>query len=283
MAACNPIGNPSSPQMVNWSSGSPITNVAHISANGDADVVVVTEDGKAYSGYYSSVSETPIIDSGAISSTGGKHPMCILTGDANSKDVLCGHNGQLSRPGLPSDFNAVQISASYGFICALNTDGEVWCWNDGGNSGGGLSSVLSDTPSKFPFDEPMVFVSAGQNSVCGIRQSGGLKCKFSYYDARYLPAISQSSLAETPDDFMPNAIAFQATYGKGVVINKDGSAVYLPGENGLSGVGNVVSAGGHRGAITVVNDAGDVFLVDGGNATQVNSSYRAEAASCALQ
>jgi hypothetical protein len=281
-AACHTKDSPTVSKAVTWAGGSPVTNIAHISTSGDNTAIVVTDDGKAYAGSFSNLPTTPVIESGAIAGTGGKNPLCIMTGTASKKDVVCGTANSLSRPALPSGFNVAQVSASYGFVCALNTDGDVWCWNNGGNSGGGLQSVITDTPSKFPFTEPMAFISAGQNSLCGIKRSGGVKCKFSYYDARYLPAKAEANLAETPDDFLPNAVAFQATYGKGVAINKDGSAVYFPGAVTLSGITGAVAAGGHREAIAVINSAGDVYSVNGGTVTQINTSTKVEAASCSL-
>lgn len=280
-AACHTKDSPTNSSTVTWAGGSPVTDIAHISTAGDSNAIVVTEDGQAYYGDYRNLPTTPVVDSGAISGTGGKNPSCLLTGTATQKDVLClGNNGAPSRPALPSDFNAVQISASYGFVCALNTDGEVWCWESGGNHS--LSGAISSTPSKFPFDEPMIFVSSGQNSVCGIKQSGGAKCKFAYYDARYLPAIAAASIAETPDDFLPNAIAFQATWGKGVAINEDGSAVYFPDAVNLGSISGAVAAGGHREALSVVTADGDIYSVDGGSATQISTPAKVEAGACPL-
>lgn len=282
MAVCNPIGNPGSPLLVKWSDGSPVTNVAHINSTIDTDVIVITDDGKAYGGNANSVSRTPIVDSGAVAATGGKHPRCVLVQDGNNKDVLCGSSG-LSRPALPADFDAMQITAGYGLACALNRQGEVWCWIDGSNTGGGISSVVSTTPSKFPFSEPMVYVQAGQNSVCGIKFSGGAECKFSYHDTNVLPSPGPNSqgLGTTPADFAPNAKAIQIGYKIGVVISEDGSAKYYPGGANLN-VGKAVAAGGDRAAISLVNENGDVYLFDGGTARQVNGQYKAEAYSCSL-
>lgn len=281
MAVCNPSGNPKSPQLVKWSNGTAVSNVAHVNSVDDNNVVVVTDDGKAYFGNMSSLPATPILESGAIASTGGKNPMCLLTqGTGGKKDVMCGKSG-LTRPALPADFDVMQLSGAYGFVCALNRNGEVWCWENGGNSGGGVSSVVKAAPSKFPFTDPMVFIAAGQNVVCGIKQNGGSECKFSYYDNRFLPSANMDQLATTPTDFAPNAKAIQMAYGKGVIINKDGSAQYYPGPTNLS-VGKAVAAGGDRAAISLVNENGDVYVIDGGAAAQVNGQYKAEAAECSL-
>lgn len=282
MAVCNPIGNPSSSQLVKWSDGSTITNIAHINSSQDTEVIVVTDDGKAYIGNMSGVPMTPVINSGAVAATGGKHPKCVLVQEGGKKDVRCG-SSSLSRPALPADFDVMQITAGYGLVCALNKKGEAWCWQDGGNTGGGIQSVVSATPSKFPFSEPMVYIQAGQNSVCGIKLGGGAECKFSYHDTNVLPAPTPDSagLGTTPADFAPNAKAIQIGYKTGVVINKDGSAKYYPGGSTLN-VGKAVAAGGDRAAISVVNENGDVYLVDGGNVRQVNGQYKAEAHSCSL-
>lgn len=285
MAVCNPIVNPGSPQLVKWSNGAPVTNVAHINSTGDTDVIVVTDDGKAYGGNANSVSMTPIVDSGAIAATGGKNPQCVLVQNGNKKDVLCG-NANLSRPALPTDFDAMQITASYGFVCALNRNGEAWCWIEGNqaNAGGGIEKIVSATPSKFPFSEPVVYIQAGQNSVCGIKFSGGTECKFSYDDTNVLPSLAPSPerLGTTPPNFAIDAKAIQIGYKIGVVISEDGSAKYYPGGANLN-VGKAVAAGGDRAAISLVNENGDVYLFDGGTARQVNGQYKAEAHSCSLK
>lgn len=280
MAACNPSGNPKSQTLVKWNNGTAITNVAHINSVDDNNVVVVTDDGKAYFGNMNNVPSTPIVDSGAIASTGGKNPMCVLVKNGNKKDVLCGKTN-LTRPALPADFDVMQLSAGYGLVCALNRQGEAWCWSDGGNFGGGLGTVVQNTPSKLPFSEPVIFIAAGQNGVCGIKQSGGAECKFSYYDNRFLPSANMDQLGVTPANFAPNVKAIQMAYGKGVFINKDGSAQYYPGPTTLN-VGKAVAAGGDRAAISVVNENGDVYVVDGGTASLVSGQYKAEPARCSL-
>jgi len=283
MAACNPSGSPKSPQLVKWSNGTAITNVAHINSVDDNNVILVTDDGKAYFGGMGSVPATPILESGAIASTGGKNPACLLVQNGAKKDVRCGKSSSLTRPALPADFDVMQLSGAYGFVCALNRQGEVWCWENGGNSGGGVSSVVKAAPSKFLFTDPMVYIAAGQNVVCGIKHSGGAECKFSYYDNRFLPSTNTSdALGTTPANFAPNAMAMQMAYGKGVVINKDGSAQYYPGPVTLSGVGKAKAAGGDRAAISLQNENGDVFVVDGGTAAVVNAQYKAEAHQCSL-
>lgn len=280
MAVCNPSGNPKSPQLVKWNNGTAISNVAHINSVDDNNVVVVTDDGKAFFGNMNSVPSTPIVENGAIASAGGKNPMCVLVQNGSKKDVLCGKTS-LTRPALPADFDVMQLSAAYGFVCALNRQGEAWCWSEGGNFGGGMGTVIQNEPSKFPFSEPVVFIAAGQNVLCGIKHSGGTECKFSYYDNRFLPAANMDQLGVTPADFAPNAKAIQMAYGKGVIINKDGSAQYYPGPTTLS-VGKAVAAGGDRAAISLVNENGDVYVIDGGSASSVSGQYKVEAHSCSL-
>lgn len=287
MAACNPgtsedSSSNTTPQVVTWSNGSPITNVMHVSGSESNGVLVVTEDGSAYKGVIGSVSETPIIESGAISVSGGfnSYSQCVVIENGDRKDLRCGQ--QLTRPALPEDFDVMQVTAAYGFMCALNKQGEVWCWT-GQGSVPGLQDIIGATPAKLPFDEPMVFISAGQNAVCGTKQSGGITCTFSLYDQPFLQAAAQVNPAYTPDDFHPNGKAFQAGYKGGVAINEDGSAVYY--KNGQAvplSIMNVAAAGGDRGAMSVVTENGDVYLIGGGTATKVEPGMKAQAAACPL-
>lgn len=290
MAACNRGTDSSSqtsptPQMVTWSNGSPISNVAHISGQGSIDsVIVITDDGAAYKGSIGSVSETPIITEGAIAAVGGyqSNSMCVVIEAGDRKDLRCGQD--LTRPALPDNFDVMQVTAAYGFMCALNKEGEIWCWSAGGGVPN-LDSIIGTTPALVDFGEPMIAVSAGQTSVCGTKQNGGLVCKFSYYDARHLPAQEVTNVAQTPANFHPDGKTMQAGYRAGLAINNDGTAVYY---NDQSGIGqalqltNVVAAGGDRGAMGVVTDDGSIYLVAGGTATQVPLEMPATAAACRL-
>lgn len=290
MAACN-RGTDSAnqtdptPHIVTWSNGSPITNVAHITGQGSIDgVIVVTEDGQAYKGTINNVSETPIITQGAISATGGygSNSMCVLIENGDKKDLRCGSN--FTRPSLPADFDVMQVTAAYGFMCALNRLGEVWCWTGGGGVPN-LDSIIGATPAKIDFGGPMISVSAGQTSICGTKQSGGLVCKFSYYDARHLPAQQETNVAETPSSFHPTGKAMQAGYRAGLGINKDGSAVYYNDQSGAGkplSIGNIVAGGGDRGAMGVLTTDGSIYLIAGGTPTKVALQSPATAASCRL-
>lgn len=290
MAACNRGSDAASqtdptPQIVTWSSGTPITNVAYITGRESIDgVLVVTEDGRAYKGTINSVSETPIINQGAISATGGyqANSMCILIENGDKKDLRCGSS--LTRPNLPTDFDVMQVSAAYGFMCALNRLGEIWCWSAGGGVPN-LDSIIGPTPAKVDFGGPMISVSSGQTAICGTKQSGGLACKFSYYDARHLPAQQVENVAQTPANFHPAGKAMQAGYRASLAINKDGSAVYYNDQSGTGkplSIGNIVAAGGDRGAMGVQTEDGSIYLVAGGTATKVPLESRSAAASCRL-
>ena len=116
--------------------------------------------------------------------------------------------------------------------------------------------------------------------MCGIKQSGGAECRYSFYDLNYLPGeVGEQNIGLTPRDFMPNAVAMQTVYQRAVFITDSGETIYYPGAVNL-GISGAVTAGGDRSAISVVTDSGDVFNVADGSATQINGSIKVEGAQC---
>ena len=274
------------PTTVAWQGGGAVTDILHVSGTGENEVSLVTMSGAVHTGGVTSVSTTPVIASNAVAVTGGRNTKCALVSEGGGKDVMCFSGGSAVRPGLPSGFDAVQVSSGYGVACAVNTDGEVWCWDEGGN----VPPFVNKTPSKVDFAEPMVFVSAIQDVVCGIKWSGGMDCRANWYANPFLPTDNDGmgGISLQAGAFS-DAVAIQAAYAQGVVVTADGKAIYLPkvGSVGVSNPGvefnngsGFIAAGGDRGLKCALTGGGDVYCLDGSNNAVKVNSMKAEAGVC---
>jgi alpha-tubulin suppressor-like RCC1 family protein len=97
----------------------------------------------------------------------------------------------------------VQLEAGWYFTCALDDEGQVWCW--GGNSQGtlGLGTSYQQDPSRMvptlvPGLSDIVRISAKNSSVCAIDEQGAVWC---WGDTNYLfPAgHSPSAVSRAPE------------------------------------------------------------------------------------
>jgi hypothetical protein len=275
-AACKK-GNGTTVEIVEWTDGTPITGVMQVTGRGADQVVLVTEDGAAYEGRITegvNPDTGKIVDAGAITVSGGFKPRACMMIDAEGKrDLVCTDNGSpWIRPDLPEDFDAVQISSTYGYECALNRKGEVWCW---GNTPPKFDGILTATPSQMPFDAPLINLSADQTTICGISYFGQPKCLFSPFDSRYMPvgdAVPGAVIVTLPDDFEPNAVLFHGAYSRGVIVRSDGTAAYYTSNGGTElPIPNIIAGGGKRDAVSVLTAEGDVYAVNSGAAALITS------------
>lgn len=81
--------------------------------------------------------------------------------------------------GIPK---ASRVAAGYAHACAVVTNGEVWCWGEGGKgqtgSDGSLPSPgLSQVPTEFggPLTN-VIALAAGAAFMCALSQGGGVQC-----------------------------------------------------------------------------------------------------------
>lgn len=91
---------------------------------------------------------------------------------------------------VPGLANITQISAGYAHVCALGSEGELWCWgrNDEGQVGDGLdleaaeprcdsnTVICAQQPARVAGDVRFTQVAAGYKSTCGIADDGGVFC-----------------------------------------------------------------------------------------------------------
>ena len=267
-----------------WSDGSPVTNAAQVSGAGYYDVILVTTEGQLYYGNRTSLNKNaPLFSEGGISGTGGQNTRCAMIEDEGRKDVRCWKdNSDPYRPELPLDFNAMQLTANYSDVCALDDDGSVWCWQQKGDN----SLDFADAnPTKAPFSEPMVFVSVGQLAVCGVKLSGGIECLARWDSAGFLPSKGSDTSTPVNQTGMEDAIGFQAGFGQGISIHADGSAKLWKGGNATSfaGIANAIAAGGDRDVACALTQDGEVYCLDNSNQLiKITNNIKAKGGACPL-
>lgn len=86
----------------------------------------------------------------------------------------CGSNV----PEVPKDIVWEQVSVGYDHICAVDTQGHVYCWgnNEHGELGIGRADSVHRTPVIVHSDKHFTQVTAGWNHTCAVRQEGEIYC-----------------------------------------------------------------------------------------------------------
>ena len=271
----------------------PVSDVMQVTGMGSDLALVITADGAAYRAKIDigvDPEKDKIVASGAITASAGFTPRgCIMIDAGNKRDLVCTDKGdKWERPTLPEDFDVVQLSASYKMNCALNTKGEAWCWGHPD----ALRDIITDTPSRMPFNEPLINISADQSTICGVSYSGNPKCLLDQFVPGYVKTgesiPDSSSGLYLATDFEPNAAFFHGAYNRGVIVRKDGTGVYYTksladsGSPIALGIDDIIAAGGKRDQISVMTAAGDIYSVNGGSANKV-TEYKAQNPLCPLQ
>lgn len=271
----------------------PVSDVMQVTGMGSDLALVVTADGAAYRAKIDigvDPEKDKIVAAGAITASAGFTPRgCIMIDAGNKRDLVCTDKGdKWERPALPEDFDVVQLSASYKMNCALNTKGEAWCWGHPD----AIRDIITDTPSRMPFNEPLINISADQSTICGVSYSGNPKCLLDQFVPGYVKTgesiPDSNSGLYLATDFEPNAAFFHGAYNRGVIVRKDGSGVYYTKSLADSdspitlGIDNIIAAGGKRDQISVMTAAGDIYSVNGGSASKI-TEYKAQNPLCPLQ
>lgn len=189
---------------------------------------------------------------------------------------------------LPNGAKPVQVSANYGLACALDTQGDVYCWEAGGNH---QIEGVTTTPSQLELGAPSKMVSVGQNSVCAISFDDTLQCTAHWYSSPWLPTRAEDGNVALETSSFPSVRDVTAGYHQGIIVKTDGTAYYLghtdvgsdnPGV-AFTGASNVVASGGDRGRACVQTDDGSVYCITGSSTTLVTvdgQALKAEAADC---
>lgn len=261
-AGCIHGQNPSDLVKLTWSDGTPVTNAQQVSGAGYFEVVLVTDNGDTYYGGRTSLDKNnPLFTGVGISGTGGQNTRCAMIRDGDKNDVRCWqNNSDPYRPELPADFNAMQVSANYSDVCALDDDGSVWCWEQKPDNS---LDFIDTTPSKAPFSEEITHVSVGQLSVCGVKYSGGVECLARWDSTSFLPNKGSATNVPVEQQMMFDVVATHIGYGQGIAVDSAGQArLWKDGVPRLFALQDAIAADGDRGIACVLSRYGEVHCMD---------------------
>lgn len=278
-------------ERVTLTGGGALDNVTQITGAGDERaILVVTASGALLAGVPpSEVNATPIVASGVVNVTGGLNPRVALIREGSGFGILSWKGTDQPAPlTLPGGANPVQVAANYGLACALDTQGDVYCWDMGGNH---QVPGVNASPAKMDFAAPSRMVTVGQNSVCALTFDGVIQCAAHYYSSPWLPAKSENGQPTLDASNYEPARDISAGYHQGIIVKDDGTAYYF-GDNSaqandhgklFTGATDVVASGGDRGNACVMTRGGDVYCWSGGSsvrATLAGQPLKAATASC---
>ena len=127
-----------------------------------------------------------------ISSAGNSFSASHTCGIKGDGQIWCwgaGTSGQLGNNSPSADSNVPvlvptgtrrwsQVATGESFTCAIENNGELWCWgvDGGGQLGNGNFDTGSPIPSLSDEDGPWVKVSAGRTSACAIKADRSAWC-----------------------------------------------------------------------------------------------------------
>ena len=112
-------------------------------------------------------------DNGVVTADQSWFPVNVVGEDIDGSDS---GNGLLS--------NIVQITLGNQYACALNAEGKVWCWGDGGNGKLGTGStgnknypvsVIAGSGSSSPLSG-MVEIASYSHTLCALSEEGRVQC-----------------------------------------------------------------------------------------------------------
>lgn len=263
-------------ERVTLTGGGALDNVAQITGAGDgAPLLVATTSGALLGGTFpAGVNPTPLVASGVVNVTGGLNPRVALVRESGGFGILSWKGTEQPAPlALPDGARPVQVAANYGLACALDTQGDVYCWDMGGNH---QVPGVTGTPSKMDFAEPSRMVTVGQNSVCALTFDGVIQCAAHYYSSPWLPAKTENGQPTLDASLYEPARDITAGYHQGIIVKADGTA-YFFGDNGsqtnnhgqlFAGASDVVASGGDRKNACVMTSGGDVYCWSNGASVQ---------------
>ncbi len=91
-----------------------------------------------------------------------------------------------------------QISAGGSHACGIQTDGNIYCWGDGGSGQLGTAAGPNTQPVVITQPGPWVSVAAGGYSTCGIKADGSAWCWGDQNNGRLGNGLTASVAVNTP-------------------------------------------------------------------------------------
>lgn len=150
-----------------------------------------------------------------------------------------------------------QVAAGYSHTCALDLDGDVYCWgkNDHGQIGKNPDVNKYIDPVKVNTISNIAWIAAGGNSTCAVRNNGDLYCWGENY-------LGQAGDASTDDVVRPEIVNGLPAVTKASVSATHGCALTTTGDVWCWGSGEVIGGPGflHEdpSLVSGVSDAFDI-------------------------
>ena len=151
--------------------GSSLSGITQV-ASGKNHTCALTFDGHVKC--WGRSDEGALGDNGAVTDNQSWFPVNVVGEDT---DGSAGGNGLLS--------NIVQITLGVQYACALNAEGKVWCWGNGGNGRLGTGStgnknypvsVIAGSGSSSPLSGIAEMASSSPHTLCALSEEGRVLC-----------------------------------------------------------------------------------------------------------
>ena len=151
--------------------GDPLLSGITQVASGASHTCALTFDGHVKC--WGKSDEGALGDNGVVTETRSWFPVNVVGEDTDGSGS---GNGLLS--------NIVQITLGDQYACALNAEGKVWCWGDGGNGKLGTGStgnknypvsVIAGSGSSSPLSG-MVEIASYSHTLCALSEEGRVQC-----------------------------------------------------------------------------------------------------------
>lgn len=143
--------------------------------------------------------------------------------------------------------DVVQMDSGVGFVCAVQQNGQVWCWGRGGY---GQLGNGSDRPSQTPVQVTGIAdatsVATGNSHACALHRAGTVSCWGQNEDGRLGNGQSGSEITSTTPVAVPgltDVISIDAGLNQTCALRRDGQTLCW-GDNGFGQAGLTIPTGG---------------------------------------
>jgi alpha-tubulin suppressor-like RCC1 family protein len=168
--------------------------------------------------------------------------------DCNYDPACYGCNNSICQPGdetnCPDECAALEVSAGGGHVCAVLTDGTVWCWglNTSGQLGIGTEGPGRDRPVRVEGIMDAVQVTAGGHHTCVLVSDSSIWCWGRNDNGQLGDGTNQNSPVPVPVNPSP-AAAHVSAGGQHTCAIATGGQVFCWGTNdsGQLGIGTTTS------------------------------------------
>jgi alpha-tubulin suppressor-like RCC1 family protein len=149
-----------------------------------------------------------------------------------------------------------QISVGSTTSCAVDTDGDAWCWGDSYNGklgNGSTATAHTGTPTKVVGGHVFAEISVGTQTVCALDTDGAAWCWGASYDGRMGNGSTATAHTGTPSRVVGNHVFSQISvgyYNTCAIDTNDAAWCWGASYDGVLGNGSTATA--HTGTPTQV-------------------------------